>query len=80
MGSSGCEVAGGERRVVVLEAVCAEHREARESEQTCVLFKILAGSGVFVVRPETKTWLQEFNRVVLWVRVDGPSCLVVAGL
>ena len=44
MGSSGCEVAGGERRVVVLGAVCAEEREAREAEQkTCVLFKIFGG-------------------------------------
>ena len=61
-------------------SVCGTQRSARVRTKTCVLFKILAGSGVFVVRPETKTWFQQFDRVVLWVRVDGPSCLVVVGL
>ena len=60
--------------------MCGAERCARGRTKTCVLFKILAGSGVFVLRPERKTWFKEFNRVVLWVRVDGPSCLVVVGL
>ena len=35
---------------------------------------------VCVVRPGTKTWWKELIRRVLWVRVDGSSCLVVVGL
>ena len=79
MGSSGCEVVGGERLVVVLVNVCAGKR-ARQNKKTCVLFKILAGRSACVVRPGTKTWWKELIRGVLWVRVDGPSCLVVVGL
>ena len=82
MGSSGCEVAGRERRVVVLGAVWRRReKRARQNKKTCVLFKILAGSSACVVRPGTKkNVVEELIRGVLWVRVDGPSCLFVVGL
>ena len=38
VGSSGCEVVGGERQVVVLEAVCAETgKRASENKDACVV-------------------------------------------
>ena len=44
MGSSGCEVAGGEKTRHCSGGSVAEEREAREAEQkTCVLFKIFGG-------------------------------------
>ena len=42
-----------------VNSVCgAGMRSARGRTKTRVLSRILAGSGVFVVRPETETWIK----------------------
>jgi len=60
----------------------AEEREACEAEQRDV-FVVQDFGGqqcVCCAARDKKTWLKQLIRGVLWVRVDGPSCLVVVGL
>ena len=47
-------LAGKDESLFWGQCVCRAERSTRGRTKTCVLFKILTGSGVFVVRPKTK--------------------------